>query len=211
MFSLSVLFTTEILLCIRNKNHRNFVLLKLLDVSLFIKKNINKFKIWYIDYFNLKDSTDLKYVKDGKLLIKPGENLDENTLILKTINNIEINENVYENYAFIYDNKTANDFDEIEIIKNMENYKCDYTFLLLSVKLDNDVKYILDFKNPYNYLMINNIINNNFLNYYLNLTHNVNLTNKYVINIMTNKMQTYNLDETQYIILKKDEICINKY
>ena len=59
--------------------------------------------------------------------------------------------------------------------------------------------------------MINNIINSNFLNYYLNLTHNVNLTNKYVINIMTNKMQTYNLDETQYIILKKDEICINKY
>ena len=28
----------------------------------------------------------------------------------------------------------------------MENYKCDYTFLLLSVKLDNDVKQVSEFE-----------------------------------------------------------------
>ena len=72
-------------------------------------------------------------------------------------------------------------------------------------------KHILDLKYPFNYLMINNIINNNFLNYYLNLTHNVKLTEKYTINIMTNKMDTFNINETEYIIFKKDKLCLNNY
>ena len=59
--------------------------------------------------------------------------------------------------------------------------------------------------------MKNNIINANFLNYYLNLTHNVNLTEKYTVNIMTNKMDTFKYDETEYVVLEKDKVCLNKY
>ena len=73
----------------------------------------------------------------------------------------------------------------------------------MSIILDNK-KHILDFKTPCIYLMTNNIINANFLNYYLNLTHNVNLT-KYS-NIITNKMDTFKYDETEYVVLKKDEM-----
>ena len=35
------------------------------------------------------------------------------------------------------------------------------------------------------------------------MTHNVNLTEKYTVNIMTNKIDTFKYDETEYVVLKK--------
>ena len=209
--SLSMLFATELFLCLRYKNHRNYMLMNLLDFSIFIKDVLNRVKIWYINYFDLKDNIELKYIKDGKEL-ETNDKQDENILILRNLNNIKNeSDETYNNYTLIYNNETFEDIKNEELIENIEDYKCDYSLLVMSVILDNNDKHILDFKTPCDYLMKNNIINANFLNYYLNLTHNVNLTEKYTVNIMTNKMDTFKYDETEYVVLEKDKVCLNKY
>ena len=202
---------TEGLLCLKFKNHRNFMVMKLLDLSILFKDILNKGKVWYINYFDLKDNIELKYIKNGKELDKNNKQ-DKNILILRNINNIKNeNDETYNNYCLVYNNNTYEPIKNEALIENIEYYKCNYSLLVMSVIFDNNEKYILDLNSPCLYIMENNNIDNNLLNYYLNMTHNVGLTDKYTINIMTNKMETFNYDESKYIIFKKDNVCLNKY
>ena len=187
------------------------MVMKLLDLSILFKDILNKGKVWYINYFDLKDNIELKYIKNGKELDKNNKQ-DKNILILRNINNIKNeNDETYNNYCLVYNNNTYEPIKNEVLIENIEYYKCNYSLLVMSVMFDNNEKYILDLNSPCLYIMENNIIDNNLLNYYLNMTHNVGLTDKYTINIMTNKMETFNYDESKYIIFKKDNVCLNKY
>lgn len=211
LYSMFFITVTEVFLCLRYESHRNYMLMTLLDLSILFKDILDKGKVWYINYFDLKDNVELKYIKNGKELDK-NDKEDKNILILRNINNIKNeSDETYNNYALIYNNSTYEPIENEELIKNIEDYKCNYSLLVMSVILDNNDKHILDFKSPCNYLMENNIIDNNFLNYYLNMTHNVNLTEKYTVNIITNKMDTFKYDETEYVVFGKDKVCLNKY
>ena len=80
--------------------------MNLLDFSIFIKDVLNKAKIWYINFFDLRNNIELKYIKDGKEL-ETNNKQDENILILRNLNNIKNeSDETYNNYTFIYNNET---------------------------------------------------------------------------------------------------------
>ena len=131
---------------------------------------VNSFKDW-IELYNYSINNELQY--DLILYIDYSKNDSKKT------------------YTIISDNvNNCNPFKEM----NVSGAK----FIIFKLNYNN-VNYDINLKEPYNFLVKDNLLTHSFFKYYMYKFNNIYLENDYNINYMTNDMQTTTLTHPFYL------------
>ena len=170
----------------------------------------------------------------NNLLIKDNEPINYNLLIMsippKNTEQVFVtNECVYVTSESVYvtSESVCNQMNKVMISSlyntnntNMIDFNRSYTyeessFKFISINLTyNNYTYPICLKNTeYNYYIVNNIIDKVFFQYYLVNILKVNLLEqfhdfRYILEIMDHNVNMFSLNETQYIIFKKDDYSV---
>ena len=133
-------------------------------------KQVNSFKDW-IELYNYSINNELQY--DLILYIDYSKNDSKKT------------------YTIISDNvNNCNPFKEM----NVSGAK----FIIFKLNYNN-VNYDINLKEPYNFLVKDNLLTHSFFKYYMYKYNNIYLENDYKINYMSNDMQTTSLTQPFYL------------
>lgn len=178
-----------------------------LSIYLFIK-NIFLFFIQYIDRYLSKNNNTIYIIKDNCIISKENESSYLRRLMLLRHENNDLyfkNNGVYTFQKFTQDKISylANNF----IIENINNnILCDYCFIIVKIKSNDNEYDITSFlKNSNtNYYIVNNILfNDNFMNWLLINSYNIDLNN-YEINLIDNNIKNIIIDKSKFLKLNKN-------
>jgi hypothetical protein len=145
------------------------------------KSVIPKFNELTNNYFKIsiifvKDGEEILKFKNNKMLLEYGKNnIPDYDFILYTEHHIN---NPKKNYTLISDEILNNEYKGIAV-------PSDVGFIIFQVEYNN-TNYDINFKEPHNYLINNNVIKPHFFNYYMKKTHNIKLSDNYKVTYMTN-------------------------
>ena len=149
---------------------------------LYLKFYKSKFK----QNIEFKNSTNIEFVKNGKTI--KGENYD---FIIYSQNN---------------EKKIMNNaFDKITCVKS------DVSFILFNIVMNNTTISLNLFGNNYNYYVYGNVIDAQFLWYFLNKHYNLNLNEpliNYTLNIIDNNVNIYAITYPDHFEITNDGIRI---
>lgn len=175
----------------------------------FIAKTINTI----YDYFII--TQDVEYIKNDQVINTTSKKwLLQNYKKDEETNFVNFNFTIYTNGVnkkiFKYTPST-----QIEFLCEETTYK----FILIEIEINN-IKKVLDFKSKYayNYMIVDNIINKEFVIYFLKTHYSdyVNLVmqddgelNKYNITILDQNVGRISLNEYNYLILGRSAYKIN--
>ena len=87
---------------------------------------------------------------------------------------------------------------------------CNYSFSSISLSSD-DLEKDLDINisdNDFNYYCVDNIINSDFLSWYVNKYYNTALLDKYTLSIIDNNCDMFDLEKSQSILLEEEKYTI---
>lgn len=93
-------------------------------------------------------------------------------------------------------------------LKNKEKIfsnKCDVNFIIFQLTTDNN-KYDINLKEPQNFFVKDNVLKYTFFKWYMKKVYDVNLTEEFSINYMTQDMSIANLHNPFYIKFNEDGV-----
>jgi len=93
-------------------------------------------------------------------------------------------------------------------LKNPEKiftHKCDVNFIIFQLTTDNN-KYDINLKEPQNFFVKDNVLKYAFFKWYMKRVYEVELTEKFSVNYMTQDMSTANLHNPFYIKFNEDGV-----
>lgn len=166
----------------------------------FMKLNLIK------SYFLIKPY-DIEFIQNGQIVYKTYKSK------LKLITEKEI-----PSFDFIIysDNQLYNDIPVNKIIyysiPNDFNYiKTTFKFIVIQLLHKNITNNIVLSNNKYNYYIVNNLINDKFLLYFLNNVENYNITKltDYNLQIMDHNINQFSLSPTDNLLFNKEDYIKN--
>lgn len=162
------------------------------------KSIIPKFNELTNNYFKLsiivvKNGDEVLQFRNNKMLLEfeKKNNIDYD-FILYTDFHID---NPKKNYTLISYEIINNEYKEIII-------PSDVGFIFFQLEYNN-IKYDINFKEPKNYLVNDNIIKSDFFNYYMKKTYNIELINDYSVTYMTLDCIQTSIDYPFFIKINK--------
>ena len=93
-------------------------------------------------------------------------------------------------------------------LKNPEKiftHKCDINFIIFQLTTDNN-KYDINLKEPQNFFVKDNVLKYSFFKWYMKKVYDVELTEEFSINYMTQDMSMANLHNPFYIKFNEDSV-----
>ena len=155
------------------------------------------------------------YFKNPFLLIKNGEEIKyfKNKESLYLINNSDFdllfytdfrNDDSRKNYTMIGHDTDLKKYNLSNInISNISFIVFELTF--------NTVKYNINLKEPYNFLIIENVLDHAFFKWYMNKHYKIKITNNYNINYILQDMSTSELTSPFFIKINNKAILCSEY
>jgi hypothetical protein len=99
------------------------------------------------------------------------------------------------------------DYEKIFYIESLELEQADYKFIMTEISID-DKKFVVHFtSDKYNYLIVNNKLDNNFINYFLKTHYNEFVKDleieNYIIKIIDHNVNILEFDNTKTLLINK--------
>ena len=173
----------------------------------FYKKNPKIYN--FIENYSKTKYNTIEYVLNGSVISSDflykdcfKNNKIENYDFMIVSENIHNKEHTYVNKKIIHQSDNLNDYEQI---KNFE--QSEVKFIMIEI-VDKDSSVKIDLKSStYNFYLVGNIIDNNFIKYLLNTYYEkeskkIDL-NRYVINIIDNNVNNFKID------IFKEECCLH--
>lgn len=157
-------------------------------------------------YFLIKPY-DIEFIQNGQIVYKTYKSK------LELITEKEI-----PSFDFIIysDNQLYNDIPVNKIIyysipKDFNYIKTTFKFIVIQLLHKNITNNIVLSNNKYNYYIVNNLINDKFLLYFLNNVENYNITKltDYNLQIMDHNINQFSLSPTDNLLFNKDDYIKN--
>lgn len=164
-------------------------------------------KLNFIKSYFLIKPYDIEFIQNGQIVYKTYKSK------LKLITEKEI-----PSFDFIIysDNQLYNDIPVNKIIyysiPNDFNYiKTTFKFIVIQLLHQNITNNIVLSNNKYNYYIVNNLINDKFLLYFLNNVDNYNITKltDYNLQIMDHNINQFSLSPSDTLLFNKDDYIKN--
>jgi len=157
-------------------------------------------------YFLIKPY-DIEFIQNGQIVYKTYKSK------LELITETEI-----PSFDFIIysDNQLYNDIPVNKIIyysipKDFNYIKTNFKFIVIQLLHKNITNNIVLSNNEYNYYIVNNVINDKFLLYFLNNVENYNITKltNYNLQIMDHNINQFSLSPTDNLLFNKEDYIKN--
>jgi len=142
----------------------------------------------------IKNGEEITTFKTWELFELEKENVDYELLLYTKYNDIEHK----KNYTLIGDHCFKN---PIELL----NQKCDVNFIIFQLTTNNN-KYDINLKEPYNFFIKDNVLKYSFFKWYIKRVYDVNLTDDFCVNYMTQDMSIATLHNPFFIKFNEDGI-----
>lgn len=164
-------------------------------------------KLNFIKSYFLIKPYDIEFIQNGQIVYKTYKSK------LKLITEKEI-----PSFDFIIysDNQLYNDIPVNKIIyysiPNDFNYiKTNFKFIVIQLLHQNITNNIVLSNNKYNYYIVNNLINDKFLLYFLNNVDNYNITKltDYNLQIMDHNINQFSLSPSDTLLFNKEDYIKN--
>jgi hypothetical protein len=164
-------------------------------------------KLNFIKSYFLIKPYDIEFIQNGQIVYKTYKSK------LELITEKEI-----PSFDFIIysDNQLYNDIPVNKIIyysipQDFNYIKTNFKFIVIQLLHQNITNNIVLSNNKYNYYIINNLINDKFLLYFLNNVENYNITKltDYNLQIMDHNINQFSLSPTDNLLFNKDDYIKN--
>lgn len=205
---LGLITTINIIYYLYPEYYEKIIILILYNCVFYYSKiQIYFMKLNFIKSYFLIKPYDIEFIQNGQIVYKTYKSK------LKLITEKEI-----PSFDFIIysDNQLYNDIPVNKIIyysiPNDFNYiKTNFKFIVIQLLHQNITNNIVLSNNKYNYYIVNNLINDKFLLYFLNNVDNYNITKltDYNLQIMDHNINQFSLSPSDTLLFNKEDYIKN--
>jgi len=205
---LGLITTMNIIYYLYPEYYEKIIILILYNCVFYYSKiQIYFSKLNFVKSYFLIKPYDIEFIQNGQIVYKTYKSK------LELITETEI-----PSFDFIIysDNQLYNDIPVNKIIyysipKDFNYIKTNFKFIVIQLLHKNITNNIVLSNNEYNYYIVNNVINDKFLLYFLNNVENYNITKltNYNLQIMDHNINQFSLSPTDNLLFNKEDYIKN--